>query len=216
MFVSDWMTAKVYTVTPDDSISRAVSIMKERNIRHLPVVSGDSVVGIVSDRDIKEFSPSKATTLDVYELHYLLEKTTIREVVKKKPITTTDDTPIEEAALIMHGAGIGCLPVLDSKEHLVGIITYKDIYKVLVDITGAQSKGARVSLLLTDKPGSIKEAADIIRSFDLQLRSILSSHEGTPEGFRRVVIRTRKKESLDTEALRKQLSVLDPHVKVKA
>ncbi|HMK43151.1 MAG TPA: CBS and ACT domain-containing protein [Dissulfurispiraceae bacterium] len=216
MFVSDWMTSEVFTVMPDDSIARAANLMKERNIRHLPVVRGTELVALLSDRDLKEFSPSKATTLDIYELHYLFEKTKVKDVARMKPLTTTADTPIEEAAMLMHDAAIGCLPVLDTHEQLVGIITYKDMYKVLVDITGARSKGARVSLLLSDTPGSIKEAADIIRSFGLQLRSILTSYERSQEGVRHVVIRTKRKEGLDVEALKKQLSVLDPNVKVKS
>ncbi|MCX5718600.1 MAG: CBS domain-containing protein, partial [Nitrospirae bacterium] len=109
MFVSNWMTKNVFAVTPDDNISDAIRLLKENRIKHLPVVEGDRLRGILSDRDIKEFTPSKATTLDIYELHYLLAKTKIKEVMKKQVITTTPDTPIEEAAMILYDRNIGCL-----------------------------------------------------------------------------------------------------------
>jgi len=83
MFVSEWMTRKVFTVSPEQSISDAAEIAKERGIKHLPVVKGDKLKGILSDRDIKEYVPSKATSLDVYELHYLLAKTKVKEIMKK-------------------------------------------------------------------------------------------------------------------------------------
>ena len=80
MFVSDWMTKRVFTVSPDDSISGAAKLTNEKGIKHLPVIKDEKLKGIPSDRDIKEYVPSKATSLDVYELHYLLEKTKVKEV----------------------------------------------------------------------------------------------------------------------------------------
>ena len=113
MYVSDWMSKKVFTVNADDYLSDALSLMKEKGIKHVPVVKNGKLKGILSDRDIKEYSPSKATSLDIYELHYLLAKTRIREIMKTRVITTTADTPVEEAAMIMLDNNIGCLPVVD-------------------------------------------------------------------------------------------------------
>ncbi len=87
MYVSDWMTKKVFTVEPDDYLSDALPLMKEKSIKHLPVVKSGKLKGLVSDRDIKEYTPSKATSLDIYELHYLLAKTRIKEIMKTKIIT---------------------------------------------------------------------------------------------------------------------------------
>ncbi len=192
MFVKDWMTKKVFTVTPDDSVSTAAKILKEKNIKHLPVVKNRKIKGIISDRDIKEYIPSKATSLDVYELHYLLAKTRVKEIMKKKVITTTPDTPIEEAALTMLEKNIGSLPVLE-KGQLVGIISDRDIFRVVVDITGIRHGGHRIYAVVEDRPGSIKDVADIIRKHGFSLQSILTSYEGVKEGLRKVVIRTKGK-----------------------
>jgi len=192
MYVSDWMTAKVFTVEPDDYLSDALVLMKEKDIKHLPVVKGNRLKGIISDRNIKEYSPSKATSLDIYELHYLLAKTRIKEIMIAKVLTTTPDTPVEEAAMLMLDKGVGCLPVL-AGDNLAGIISDKDIYRALVDITGVRHGGHRVCLTIEDRAGSIKEVADVIRSHNFRLQGILTSYEGVKEGFRRVVIRTKGK-----------------------
>jgi acetoin utilization protein AcuB len=192
MFVSDWMTRKVFTIGPDDPISDAVSLMKEKGIKHVPVLKNGRVKGIVSDRDIKEYCPSKATTLDIYELHYLLAKIKVKDVMKTKVVTTPPDTPVEEAAMSMLDNDIGCLPVLDEAE-LVGIISDKDIYRALVDITGVRHGGNRICLTLEDRPGSIREVADILRKNGYRLQGILTSYEGVKEGYRKVVIRTKDK-----------------------
>jgi len=127
MYVSDWMTKKVFTIGPDDYLSDAITLMKEKAVKHLPVVKGGKIKGILSDRDIKEYSPSKATTLDIYELHYILANTRIKELMKAKVITTAPDTPVEEAAMVMLDQDIGSLPVVDGGS-LCGIISDKDIF----------------------------------------------------------------------------------------
>jgi len=212
MFVSGWMTKKVFTVSPDDSVTDALRLMRDKGIKHLPVTKDDKVKGIISDRDIKEYSPSKATSLDVYELHYLLAKTTVKDVMKAKVITTTPATPIEEAAMVMHDEGIGCLPVVE-QGRLAGIISDMDIYRVLVDITGIRHGGHRIYLTIEDRPGSIKEVADIIRKHEFSLQSILTSYQVPRKGFRDVVIRT--KGAGDFKKLRAELEVTFSHVEIK-
>jgi len=195
MYVSDWMTGKVFTVDADDYLSDAIAIMKEKNIKHLPIVKGDKVKGILSDRDIKEYSPSKASALDIYELHYLLAKTKIKDVMRTKVTTTSPDTPIEEAALVMLDKGLGCLPVLVNG-CLCGIISDKDIFRALVDITGVRHGGNRICVTIEDRAGSIREVADIVRKHGFRLQGILTSYEGVKEGLRRVVLRTQGKGDL--------------------
>jgi len=192
MFVCDWMTKKVFTVGIDDFLTDALAIMKEKGCKHIPVVKNGVLKGIISDRDIKEYSPSKATSLDIYELHYLLANTKIKDIVKMKVYTTAPDTPIEEAAMIMLDQKIGCLPVLKDAE-LVGIISDKDIFHALVDITGVRHGGVRICVTIEDSPGSIKEVADIIRKHGFGLQGVLSTYEGVKEGYRKVVIRTHGK-----------------------
>ncbi len=192
MYVSDWMTKKVFSIEPDDYLSDAIYLMREKCIKHIPVVKGEKLKGIISDRDIKEYSPSKATSLDIYEPHYILAKTKIKEIAKTKIITTLPGTPVEEAAMIMLDNNIGCLPVLEDGL-LVGIISDKDIFRALVDITGVRHGGNRICVIVEDRPGSIKEVADIIRKYNFRLQGILTSYEGVKEGYRRVVIRTKGK-----------------------
>jgi acetoin utilization protein AcuB len=155
-------------------------------------MKNDKLKGILSDRDIKEYSPSKATALDIYELHYLLAKTKVKHVMKTKVVTTTPNAPVEEAAMVMLDHNIGCLPVLEQGT-LAGIISDKDIFRALVDITGVRHGGHRICLTIEDRPGSIKEVADIIRKHNFRLQGILTSYEGVKEGYRKVVIRTKGK-----------------------
>jgi len=202
MFVSDWMTKKVFTISPDDSLIDAASLLKEKKIKHLPVLKDERIVGILSDRDIKEHYPSKSTSLDIFEIHYLFAKAKVRDVVKTKVITTTPDTPIEVAAILMNDHNIGCLPVIE-KDRLVGIISDRDIFKSLVDIMGARHTGHRVYVTLEDRAGSIKEVVDVIRKYGFRLQSVLTSYAGVKEGLRKVVIRT--KGEGDFEGLKSEL-----------
>lgn len=202
MLVKDWMTTYVHTVGPDDPINDAVLLLKEKNIRHLPVVENGLVVGVLSDRDIKEYAPSKGTSLDIYELNYLLAKTAVRQVMRRPAVTIAPDVPVEEAAMMLFDQRIGCLPVVDGGK-LVGIISDRDMYRVLVEITGARRGGSRVSLALDDRSGSIKEAADVLRKHGYRLQSIMSTNEKAGPGQRYVVLRTRGEG--DYEAMRKEM-----------
>jgi acetoin utilization protein AcuB len=184
-----WMTKKIFIVSPDDYLADAMSVMKEQRVKHLPVLKNGKLKGIISDRDIKDYSPSKATSLDIYELHYLLAKTKIKQIMKTKVIYTTPDTPIEDAAMTMLDENIGCLPVVDNG-NVVGIISDKDIFRALVDITGVRSGGHRICVTIEDRPGSIREVADIIRLYGFHLKSILTSYDRVKAGYRDVVIRT--------------------------
>jgi len=194
MFVSDWMTKKVYTVTPDDNISTAIKLLKEKKIKHLPVVKNDAtIVGILSDRDIKDYTPSKATTFEIRELNYILFTTKVKEIMVKKVITAPPNMAIEEAAMIMYDNTIGCLPVVENHK-LVGIISDKDLFRVLVDITGVRHGGHRFYVVMKDKPGVTGEVLDIVKKHGFTLDSVLTTYEGVKKGHKRVVVRTIGKE----------------------
>ncbi|MBF0558632.1 MAG: CBS domain-containing protein [Nitrospirae bacterium] len=192
MFVSDWMTKKVFTVATDDGIMDALAIMKENGIKHLPVVKGDKLKGIISDRDIRGVTPSSASCLDVYELHYLLAKMKVKEIMKTPIFTTTPETPVEEAAMVLYDEQIGCLPVVENGK-IAGIISDRDIFRALIDVTGGRHGGSRIYMTIEDRPGSIKEVADIIRKHGFGLQAILTSYEGVREGYRCIMIRTNRK-----------------------
>jgi len=192
MFVSDWMTRKVFSVAPDDSVTDAIALQRERKIKHLPVVKEGRLKGIISDRDIKDFSPSSATTLDVYELHYLLARTRVKEVMRTKVHVTSPDMPIEEAAKIMYDHKVHCLPVME-EGRLAGIISDHDLFRALVDITGVRHGGHRIFMTVPDRPGSVRDVADVVRKHGFRLQSVLTSYEGAKEGSRFIVIRTKGK-----------------------
>ncbi len=191
MLVKNWMSSPAITITKDKTIPEAVKIMKDNKIRRLPVVDDDKrLIGLLSYVDIQEYLPSKATTLDAFELSYLLGRIKVEDVMKTIVYTTRPDVSLEEAAMEMYDRSISCLPVIED-ERVVGIITEKDVFKGLIDITGVRRGGHRICVVIEDKPGSIKEVADIIRSAGYSIESILSSHSCTKEGFRKVVLRTR-------------------------
>lgn len=191
MFVADWMTREVITVEPQESVLRAMHVMRDRGIKHLPVVKDGRLAGVISDRDIKAYCPSKATALDVYEINYLLSKAAVHEAMGARLLTIAPEAPVEEAAMVMLDENIGCLPVV-SGGTLAGIISDRDIFRALVDISGVRHGGHRICVVIADRPGTVKEVADIIRRHGFHLRGIMTSYEGVPEGSRRAVIRTTK------------------------
>lgn len=190
MFVTDWMSKNVYTVNSDSPLSEAVKILREKKIKHLPVVDKKyAVVGVLSDRDIKEYMPSKATTLDVFELHNVLLETKVAKVMRKQVFTAKPDLPIEEAAMLMYDKNIGCLPIVENNK-LVGIISDRDLFRVLVDITGVRQGGDRFYVVMPDKLGVTGEVLDIIKKHGFRLDSVLTTYEGVQKGYKRVVVRT--------------------------
>ena len=210
MLVRKWMTPNPVTVQAADPISEAIHKMKEHNIRHLPVMDGDRLVGIVSDRDLKEFSPSPATTLDVYEMHYLLSKAKVADAMRGDPLRITPGDTIEKAALLMHDHKIGSLPVVDDGGGLVGILTQEDVFEALVRVTGARTDTVRFQMTIPDEPGSIKDVADRVRAHGLKIRSILTTYEDVPPGKRELILRVEG----DTLALERELKEAYPDLVV--
>lgn len=131
LIVRNWMTADPVTVTPKTTLPDAHDLMKRRRIRRLPVVEDGKLVGIVTLGDVREASPSDATTLSIYELNYLLSRLTIEKIMTKNPLTVTSATPIREAAGMMLLHKVSGLPVVEN-DRLVGIITESDIFRVVV------------------------------------------------------------------------------------
>lgn len=162
MQVKDRMTPDPVTVTEDTSFEDALHLMKEKGIRRLPVTSHDGrLVGVVVEKDFSSASPSGATSLSVFEMHYLLLKLKIKEVMTRKVITVEDDCPIEEAARIMVDHKIGCLPIC-SQGRLVGIITATDIFKTFVETLGGRAKGLRLTLDMSEGKGVLAIIANEI------------------------------------------------------
>jgi CBS domain-containing protein len=130
--VSEWMTSPVQSVAPAAPISEAHQRMKEFGIRRMPVVDHGKLVGIITIGDIREASPSDATTLSIWEVNYLWSKLTVERVMSRHVRTVKPTDSVHDAAQIMLEHKIGGLPVVDDAGHLVGIITESDIFKLLV------------------------------------------------------------------------------------
>jgi len=135
MQVEQWMNQDVVSLGPDDSFRTAMHLIRQKGIRHVPVVEGKRLVGIVTDRDLRQASPSGATSLSIHELHYILEKLTVREIMTKQVVTIRPDQTVEDAALLLLGHRIGGLPVVRDGE-LVGIVTETDILQAFLQLRG--------------------------------------------------------------------------------
>ncbi len=149
------MSSPVITIMPDMPVMDALNLLKRKKIRRAPVVDGDGhLIGIVSDKDLINAGPSQATSLSVWELNYLLAKVTVKEIMTRNVFTVSEDTPIEEAAHIMASNKIGGLPVMRGKE-IVGLITETDLFKIFLELMGAQDKGVRVTALVPEVKGEL-------------------------------------------------------------
>jgi acetoin utilization protein AcuB len=154
MLVGERMSKPVISVSTDLPINEALSLMKRENIRRTPVLQNGKLVGIVSEIDLVNASPSPATSLSVWELNYLLSKITIKDVMTREVLTVTEDTPIENAARMMVDNKIGGMPVMRGDD-VVGVITETDIFKILLELTGARETGVRATVFIQNEPGSL-------------------------------------------------------------
>jgi acetoin utilization protein AcuB len=206
MLVKDWMTKDPVTITDETSMMKAIHIMKERRFRRLPVLHEGKLVGLVTDRDMKEASPSKATTLDVHELYYLLAELQIKEIMTRNPLAVSPEDTVEHAAQLMLEKTISGLPVVDDTGHLVGIITQSDVFKAFMHITGVHQGGVQFALRLEDKPGLIKEVVDLLRAKGARFVSLLSSYATAREGYRDVYIRVKNLPPDAAQAAKEELA----------
>ncbi len=163
MLIGERMTYPVITVPPDMPISEALSLMRKGHIRRTPVVQNDKMIGIVSNEDLLNASPSPATSLSVFEMTYLLSKITVKDVMSTDVVNVTEDLPIEEGARIMADNKIGGLPVMRG-DKLVGIITETDLFKVLLELMGARERGVRVTALIKNVSGKLATLANAVAS----------------------------------------------------
>ncbi len=189
MFVGKKMSRNLITVTPDTSILKAKNLLREHHIDQLPVVEGKKLVGIIADRDIRDNSPSPATTLSVHEMNYLLSEITVEKIMTRKVFTTTPGTTIEEAARVINEKHVNSLPVVAGDE-LVGLITTCDLLNVLIDFMGVRSAPTcRVQLKLPGTVGEIAKVAHIINTMGLKIVSIISAIDKDDDGIRSTLIR---------------------------
>lgn len=189
MLVRNWMSKPVITVGEKYSMQDAINLLKQHNIRMLPVIEKGRVAGIISNTDLKKASAPDATTLEAHNLIYTFSKIKIKDIMTKNPISVPYDYTVEETAEILLANKISGVPVINEEEKLVGIITQTDLFRVIFSLTGIGKKGVQFALRVVDRLRAIQQITDIIRSYGSRVSSILTSYERVPSGYRMVYIR---------------------------
>lgn len=188
MLVASRMTRDPITVTNKTPIDEALKLMRDKRVRRLPVVDEKGkLVGIVAEKDILYASPSPATSLSIHEIHYLVSKLTVAEIMTKNVFTVTDDTPLEEAARVMADNRIGALPVLHDGA-LVGIITETDIFKAFLELLGAREPGVRITMKVPEGQGMLPLCTETISKLGGRVLALVTWGRGEP-GDRIVTVR---------------------------
>ena len=174
MRMRDIMTKNPLTVDSDTPIVEAKAIMKENNIRRLPVVDKGKLVGLVTERMILEASPSPATSLSIHELHYLIAKMKVKDIMVRNPITISPDTTFEEALLLGQEKGIGAFPVVEEGK-VVGIATESDLVRFITSIWGAKERASTLVIEgVSQRFGLFRELVDIMDRHEIPILSIMT------------------------------------------
>ncbi|QIM45944.1 CBS domain-containing protein [Streptococcus ruminicola] len=169
MAVKDFMTKKVVYVSPDTTVAHAADMMREQGLRRLPVIENDRLVGVVTERTMAEASPSKATTLSIYEMNYLLNKTKIRDIMVRDVVTVSPYASLEDAVYAMMKNQVGILPVVEAGQ-VFGVITEKDVFKAFLEVSGYGEEGVRVIITADDTVGTLAKIVDTISADNLNIK----------------------------------------------
>jgi len=188
MYVGWSMKTYLITVSPDTSVLKARELMDQHKISHLPVTDGRAhLLGIVTDRDLKQAWASPASTLSVYELTYVLQKLTVESIMTRDLVTATPDMTIERAARLIHDHKIGALPVVKD-EKLVGIITSTDLMEVLLMALGMSDDSSRLSILARNRIGVLAEVGRVMQQAEINLRSVVTAPlQGTDDVWQMIL-----------------------------
>lgn len=188
MLVKNVMTKNPVTITPDCSVTDAKALMNKKNVAKLPVLDkNNKLVGILTKNDLKKAAPSDATTLDMFEIGYLLSKINVEKVMSKNVITVSDKDVVETAAKIMVENKVSCVPVM-SGELVVGMLTESDLFELFTEVFGAHEDGVRFIMTLDDKPGVVAKVVDEIAKLNGNLVSLVT-RELEEKGKRRLTMK---------------------------
>ncbi len=138
--VGEWMTKNPFTIEQDASVIEAIHLLKEKNIRRLPVMKKGRLVGLVTEKMLYGYMPAKASSLDQWELHYLLSKTPVKAAMNAKPHTVTADTPISEVAKLLHDRKLNGVLVVNGNGDLAGLLTTTNALEALIWFTQLANK----------------------------------------------------------------------------
>lgn len=169
MAVKDFMTRKVVYVSPDTTVAHTADMMREQGLRRLPVIENDRLVGVVTERTMAEASPSKVTSLSIYEMNYLLNKTKIRDIMARDVVTVSPYASLEDAVYAMMKNQVGILPVVEAGQ-VFGVITEKDVLKAFLEVSGYGEEGIRVIITADDTVGTLAKIVDTISADNLNIK----------------------------------------------
>jgi len=189
MLIRDWMATTILTVDANTSVMRATRTMKENNIRRLPVMSHGKLIGVITDRDLKEASPSTTSDIDIHEMYYLLSEMKVKDVMTDKCICLKQDDTLEKAALVMLKERISGIMILDEEDKLVGLLSETDILRGFIHATGIQDGAHQYVIDMPDAPGSTTRIIDLLRKKNARVLSVLTSFRDTTGERKRVAIR---------------------------
>jgi len=202
------MTKNPVFIHPDMSINDVRSLMDRDQIGHLPVLNkNNELIGLVTRKDLIKAGPSAATSLDMYEISYLLSKITVKDIMEKKVITAVENEVVEEAARIMVDSHVGCLPVMRGIL-LVGIITDTDLFHVFLNAFGARQPGLRIILTIQDKPGQLALLTHAIAEKEGNVVAFVSG-EGDDISKRRVTLKVSGMSREDIETIVKNIEGME-------
>ena len=173
MAVKDFMARKVVYISPDTTIAHAADIMRDQKLHRLPVIENDKLVGLVTEGTIAEASPSKATSLSIYEMNYLLNKTKVKDVMIHDVVTISQYASLEDATYLMLKNKIGILPVVDN-EQVYGIITDRDIFKAFLEVSGYGEKGVRMRFVTEDEVGVLSHIIALLVEENLNISNTVN------------------------------------------
>jgi len=188
MEIAIFMTKDPLTVTRQTSLYEARRMMETHNVRRLPVLDGDRLVGILSKSDIMEAAPPNFSNYSLHELNSLFSQRVVSEIMTKHPLTVSPDTPIEVAAKLMRKYKIASLPVLE-QGRLVGIITESDLFDAFIEMMGGHIRGSRIILDLEDKPGALANVTHVISMHGANILSVVTSRRPLRDGKYRILIK---------------------------
>ena len=199
MAVKDFMTRKVVYISPDTTIAHAADMMREQKLHRLPVIENDQLVGLVTEGTIAEASPSKATSLSIYEMNYLLNKTKVGDVMIRDVVTISQFASLEDATYLMLKNKIGILPVVDN-EQLYGVITDRDIFKAFLEVSGYSEEGVRLRFVTENKVGVLEQIIRLLVEENLNISNTVN----IPRKDGKVVIEVQLAGNIDTALLKKK------------
>lgn len=199
MAVKDFMTRKVVYISPNTTIAHAADMMREQKLHRLPVIENDQLVGLVTEGTIAEASPSKATSLSIYEMNYLLNKTKVSDVMIRDVVTISQFASLEDATYLMLKNKIGILPVVDN-EQLYGVITDRDIFKAFLEVSGYGEEGVRLRFVTENKVGVLEQIIRLLVEENLNISNTVN----IPRKDGKVVIEVQLAGNIDTALLKKK------------